>query len=347
METRSATRRGVLIDVALFCVAALSVWPVLLAADLYVHNRHDAGGTLNVRGYKGPVLGAKRPGEIRVEVLGSSRVYGYQLPAEDAIPAQLEQPLATALARPVSVANLGGAGESSACYADTLHDFDYLEPDAVVLYTGDADLPEGVAERDPGAPDPTTRDPNTCVRRRSPIFPAIGYMPVMADILRERYFLLRYGDLDVGYRENYSVARQYVASGVGAVPGAPNSATSRSGPPPGPSVEPRIDPTTAFVTRIRDIVVAQLARGRVVVVVGQPTASAAFRAQQTALRAALEPEIRTPRFAFVDLVNAIDLNDPALSFDGRHVTREGARRVAAALAPPLAAVIHSVTNVRP
>jgi hypothetical protein len=326
--------RAFLIHLALFCAGMIVTSSLLLTADLYVHSRHSI--ELNVAGYRGAILGPKRADEVRVEVLGSSTAYGYGLPTEQSVPAQLEGPLAAALGRPVSVANLAGAGETAVCYADTLRQFEYLDADVVVLYTGDRDTDASSA----------LRDPATCLRRRSPIFAATGYFPVLAEIAREKYYSLRYGDVDKGYRENYSLGSRSAPQSIGAIPGAPGTKSSRTVEPEARGAE-IVDPVTAFVARIDADVKTELERGRVVVVVAEPGADPALRARQAdALKGALQQYVSTPGFRYVDLIDFIDLNDRALSFDRVHVTAEGARRVALALAGPLTDAFTAVVDRR-
>ncbi|MGH9202175.1 MAG: hypothetical protein ACRD2A_13180, partial [Vicinamibacterales bacterium] len=63
---------------------------LLVATDQYLHHRAERSVGLNYRGYRGPVLGQKRAGEVRVAVLGGSTVFGYDGPWYEAFPALLE-----------------------------------------------------------------------------------------------------------------------------------------------------------------------------------------------------------------------------------------------------------------
>src|SRR4051812_3978846 len=74
----------------LACVVGIAA---LLAADLYLHKRSERSAGLNRWGYRGPVVGRKQPGEIRVAVLGGSTVFGYGVMWDEAFPALLEQRL--------------------------------------------------------------------------------------------------------------------------------------------------------------------------------------------------------------------------------------------------------------
>jgi len=58
----------------------------LFAVDLYLHKRTERSAGLNRWGYRGVVAGRKRPGEIRVAVLGGSTVFGYGVTWESGVP---------------------------------------------------------------------------------------------------------------------------------------------------------------------------------------------------------------------------------------------------------------------
>src|SRR5438094_8573430 len=65
----------------------------ILGLDLYLHKRYEKRWRLNVWGYRGPVVGPKRPGEIRIVVLGGSTALGFDLPAHQAHPPYLDPTL--------------------------------------------------------------------------------------------------------------------------------------------------------------------------------------------------------------------------------------------------------------
>jgi lysophospholipase L1-like esterase len=78
---------------------------------------------------------------------------------------------------------------------------------------------------------------------------------------------------------------------------------------------------------------AGLEQGSDVVVATPPYLSPGHQAQQRSLAARLALEFaREPRFHYVDLGNAIDPNDAALSEDGVHPTPAGGRIIATRLA---------------
>ena len=60
---------------------------LLLGADLILHRRAERSAGLNRYGYRGPVVGGKAPGELRVVMLGGSTVFGYGVAWNESIPA--------------------------------------------------------------------------------------------------------------------------------------------------------------------------------------------------------------------------------------------------------------------
>jgi hypothetical protein len=64
---------------------------VVLGADLYLHRRAERSAGLNRWGYRGPVVGRKQAGEVRVAMLGGSTLFGYGGPWHEAVPALLER----------------------------------------------------------------------------------------------------------------------------------------------------------------------------------------------------------------------------------------------------------------
>src|SRR5262245_36108636 len=141
-EPRSMTRlRFVAFATAAVMLALVVMVGGLLALDLYAHSRVERSAGLNWRGFRGPTVGRKLPGELRVAVLGGSTVFGYGVRWDETIPANLERLLnASRPERPARVVNLGLIGEGAAAFLTTLQDFEDLEFDIVCLYEGYNDL---------------------------------------------------------------------------------------------------------------------------------------------------------------------------------------------------------------
>ncbi len=312
IRTRGAhTRLGRVSNALPVVLVALGSLVVMLgtmiAADLYVHTRHS----VNLRGYRGPILGAKAAGETRIAVVGESTAFGYGVDYEQAIPTYLQSMLRTRLDAPLSVANLAYNNETAACYASTLQQYAYLQPDVVVIYSGYNDI---------GA---TYRAPSTCFRNASTIFRLTGYMPLLPIALRQQYYVLRYGSVESGYADN--LMEQSVAAYLAANEGVASSGQAGA--------------NAHYAGLIAQLVDDQLRLGRKVMFVTQPYGGEAHRQQQAVLRATLSRFEGVIAFRYLDLGETIDLRDSSLSYDGMHLTAEGNRRIAQALVAPLAQLV--------
>src|SRR5262245_39871378 len=123
-------RRRLIYSLATLASLGVSILALLLVADLYPHHLAARSAGLNVRGYRGPVVGAKRDGETRVVVLGGSTVFGYGNPWDEAFPALLERLLnAGNSTRRWTVVNLGFNAEGVYALVPTLDDFAGLDAD--------------------------------------------------------------------------------------------------------------------------------------------------------------------------------------------------------------------------
>src|SRR5689334_15479584 len=121
-------------------LSLVMIMGLLLVADLIVHHRAEKSAGLNRYGYRGPVIGRKQPGELRVAMVGGSTTFGYGVAWNESIPAYLESKLKQRLGRPVSVVNLGFNNEGAYAFLPNLQDFAYLDYDVIILYEGYNDL---------------------------------------------------------------------------------------------------------------------------------------------------------------------------------------------------------------
>src|SRR5205807_147173 len=126
---------------------------------------HRLGDTAwNLRGYRGRLLGRKKPNEIRVAAIGGSTTFGFTVRTRETYPAYLETILNERLAArglTASVANLGHLSDSSVCYEPTYQAYRDLDPDVLILYEGYNDVSGG-----------TRRTERDCYRQSSAIFRA-------------------------------------------------------------------------------------------------------------------------------------------------------------------------------
>jgi hypothetical protein len=334
-------------------LASLVAIASLLAVDLYLHKRTERSAGLNRWGYRGPVAGRKRPGEIRVAVLGGSTVFGYGVTWDQAFPALLEQRL-NGRDRPprFSVVNLGYNNEGAFSFRETLADYAYLGIDVVCLYEGYNDL-----MGDDGGSGPN----HSVYRHDSPLFRATGYFPIFPLVFREKAMALMHGgDLNAAYASDGrtifrpSVSTRAKAAALEAAAGigdslqrqlervsTPTRSEAAALPGPGRCASPWGD----YCESVAAAVEYALAHEQRVLAISQPRlpwpkVDERHRAQQQALAAMLRERFAgRPGFRHVDLTDAIDLRDPALGFDGMHLTAEGNARIAERLSAPVREIV--------
>lgn len=341
-------RKKIIFGLMTIAMASVVAMLLLLIADLIVHRRAERSAGLNRWGYRGPVVAAKRNGELRAVMLGGSTVFGYGVQWDQAIPAGLERALNSS--RPFSVVNLGFNNEGAYSFVPTLRDFAYLDYDIVVLYEGYNDMPGD-------------EKPNTSVfRHDSAVFRLTGYFPILPMYLEEKAMAIRYGgDLNAAYAATRgeapktvfrpNIAARTSAGAIDTVARVTNSLGAQLGrlakvEAPAYARVSRIGcsyPWVNYCDSVHAAVSYALSQQKRVLVVGQPRLAGGVEAvhekQQRMLGAMIRSEFGSqPRVAYVDLGNAIDLNDPAFSFDLMHLTVDGNRKLAEALAPHIEAL---------
>lgn len=314
----------------------------LIGADLYAHHRVERSAGLNRHGYRGPVVGRKPPGEIRVAMLGGSTVFGFDSEVEDALPKQLER----AVAR-VQVVNLGFHQEGAVSFVPTLRSYAYLDYDIVCLYEGYNDI---LGDASPN---------NSQKRHASPVFRATGYFPILPLVLHEKAGFLRQGAArtptqpgEAGVVFRPGLANRTSAGALDATSAFaaalerqlgriidPVETTPHTGPGCGA-------PWSHYCGAVGAAVRFALDRGASVLVVGQPRLAYGeaerHASQQRALAAMLARDFGgNPRVSYVDLADAVDLSNNTLAFDGLHLSREANAMVAARLAGPVRQMVAS------
>lgn len=200
-------RRKVAFALLAMTLAVVFSLGTLLAADLYVHRKFQASAGVNIWGYRGPTVGRKQRGERRVVVLGESTAFGFGVLWYEAFPVALEQllnqPQGGVAPSKVSVVNLGYNLEGAFSYPYTLADYEYLNYDVVVLYTGYPNIPY--------ATNFATANRNI-QRHRSALFRLTGYYPLLPLVMREKAMAIRYGGrLEDAYFGRPTVFRPTVA----------------------------------------------------------------------------------------------------------------------------------------
>jgi hypothetical protein len=331
------------------CAIALSLalpLSALVAIDVYLHHRFERRALYNVWGYRGPVVGHKHPGEYRVAVLGGSAAYGFGVSWDESMPVQLERKLAGRIPE-FHVVNLAYNNEGAYSFVFTLADYAYLQCDLVVLYEGYNDL-----TGDPDKPDDV---PNRSVfRDASPVFRLTGYLPVFPLIFREKASLLLYGDTRAAYPvtngSKKTVFRASLATRTSAeiLKSAADIGESLEHQLGRVSVEPPRRMTQALASECRypwveycesvyAAVMWALDHHQHVLVVTQPYVlgpqlRARHEDQQRAMATMVQQRFNgDTRVRYVNLGEAVALDDRRLSFDRMHLTAAGNERIASAL----------------
>jgi len=311
--------RRILPKIATSLISTFVAVSVLLALDLYLHHKHG----INLWGYRGPAVGKKQAGEKRIAILGGSTTWGFGLTAGQDFPAQLQQRIRHGAEGPqVNVLNLGFNNDGAYSFKYTLRDYAYLDYDEVVIYSGYNDL----------------RDPNRLVfRHRSPIFIWTGYLPLLpaftVDKIRVWKNRMITGDKPV----------------VFAPPNLKDSNAQTSGPlekevgrlsnsrAPDPNQSETCPSEWQFYCQeIYEVADRELRSGKRVLIVTEPYISDRHVQQQRALEGMLNKRFAgQANLRYINLGRTVDLRDPALCWDGMHLTAEGNRRIAESLAQPI------------
>lgn len=340
-------RRRAAFVVVTFVAATLTAVGALMVIDVHLHARLQRYSVLNVWGYRGPAVGRKRPGELRVAVLGGSAAFGYGVGWDDAVPAVLQRILQAKFSEtargPVSVVNLAYNNEGAYSFRFTLRDYAYLDYDIVSLHSGYNDLMGD------------SHINSAVYRHESPVFRATGYMPILPVVLREKASSWLYGDIGAGYRdsggERVTVFRPSLAKAVGAraletavaIGASLDRQVSRLVPESMPATANRNSTTgcgSPWASYCRDLFEAvdhALSRGKRVLVVTEPylvgAAGARHVSQQTAMTDAFRLAYGSnPRVKYVNMGALLNLADPAYGSDFMHLTVAGCAIVARRLA---------------
>ncbi|MEO7135053.1 MAG: GDSL-type esterase/lipase family protein [Vicinamibacterales bacterium] len=314
----------------------------LLLVDVYLHGRYERSAGYNVWGYRGPRVAHKKPGELRVVMLGGSTAYGYGVNWEDAIPAQLERALTSASA-PATVVNLGYNNEGAYSLRFTLEDYLWLDYDAAILYEGYNDVVLNPPEAN-----------RQVFRRDSPVFRWTGYLPIFPVIFKEKAAALRTGgEAGAAYTDaSKTVFRPGLAArGAAGVLSAAVSVgdaleqqlNAMSSAPhrdiPSESGNDCDYPWTIYCQSFESAIAFARAHGVAVIVVGQPefppqtARQARHDQQQQQLARMIERHFGADHDVhYLSMRGVVDLADPSKSFDQMHLTADGNRLVAERLA---------------
>jgi lysophospholipase L1-like esterase len=303
-------------------VLAFGVFGIVIV-DLRLHSRFERVAGVNVEGYRGPLLPRRRRDERRLLLVGDSTAFGYGVAWTESFGFYLRNRLDVERnrVRPDSVVTMINAatisdGAHAVPYA--VRDFRFVAPDVVVVDAGYDALCDGCAEN------------RRVSRHQSALFVHFGYMPMLPQSLREKGAVLAHDPSPV----RRAIGR---LSGSVSRAAAAIDRPSHGGEAPGSVRDVGCPPQwTAFCGAIHDAVADALSFARAVVVVTPPYLSERHREQQRAMAAMLQREFAGDnRVLYLDEGSAVDLHDPAMSFDGVHLTARGNQRLAESLVPPL------------
>ncbi len=336
-------RRCIGFAVAALLLSVLGTITSFFLADLYVHWNMSKKGMYNIWGYRGPVAKRKRAGEQRIVVLGGSTALGWGAPKGMSFPPILERILNDRRKKrglgPIGVVNLAWNNEGAYSLTYTLRDYAYLNYDVVILYSGYNDLAEGK---------------NTLVfRHQSPVFKLTGYLPLLPMMMMEKARMLKFGmDIDA---INRGVRTRFVPNLFDGT----KAAALEIGATIAFSLERQLgrltDPTKLevqyanagcgkrwafYCDSIHAAVKLGLEMNKRVIVVTQPFISDGHVAQQKVLVNMLKERFGDHRgLRYLNLGRKIKLKNPALAFDGMHLTPRGNEIIAKSLASLLLEIV--------
>jgi len=218
------------------------------------------------------------------------------------------------------VLNLGFNNEGAYSFKFTLKDYAYLEPDVVVLYSGYNDV--------------KNIENKIIFRHRSPVFLWTGFLPLLPSLTIDKLTVWK---------------RELSGSDERTIFEPPDVKTIKNGDELRKQVgsltqkDTTTDATTAtcaewqfYCEQISETVSVALKDGKRVLVVTEPYLSNDHVAQQAAIANMLSVRFaENPNVHYLNLGTVVDLRDTSLCWDGMHLTEEGNRRIAAALAQPV------------
>lgn len=215
--------------------------------------------------------------------------------------------------------NLGYNSEGAFSFTQTLTDYDYLDVDLVVFYSGYNDL---------GAPNYYN------FRHRSPIFVATGFLPLLPSLTVDKLSVWKQKLMGANDRPVFSPPHLDQDNDSSRLRGQLGTLTGKA---PQDAKSGSCSPEWQFYCdRISAAADLALGKGKRVLIVGEPYISDSHVAQQHDLENFLNHRYAgRSQLRYVDLGRAVDLRDQSLCWDGMHLTEEGNRRIATALSEPV------------
>jgi hypothetical protein len=320
---------------AAMVLSVIATVSFVVGLDLYLHRRFADSGGYNVWGYRGAWIGRKQPGERRLAMLGGSVAFGFGVRTDETIPAYLQRQLDAAGDHPISVVNLGWNSEGAYSFVFTLKDYEYLDYDAVILYSGYNDLTFN----------------NQVFRHESSLFRMTGYLPILPIVpMREWLHLSNLSETsrgrvvfkptlqdtyaseaaDTALRISQALDRELAKLTSEEKRVTYQSAAGR----PGDELCP--GPWGYYCRSIREATEWAAARGKHVLIVTEPYRTEQHHEQQDALHGMVTRRFGgNPLVNLIDMGASVDLRDRRLCFDGLHLTPSGNAQLAERLAPEI------------
>jgi hypothetical protein len=261
--------------------------------------------------------------------VGGSNAWGFGLKVGQDFPGQLQQRFAersrTLGGAPIQMLNLAYNAEGAYSFKYTLQDYDYLDYDVVLIYSGYDDL---------------WRQNYFVSRHRSTVFLWTGYLPLLPSLTMDK----------LGYWGN-RLTKGYKP----IVPTPPSANSMQTGEQKSGSSQTQLVPLTNsgqsnampadgtcpaewqfYCQQIYEATDLALKRGKRVLVVTEPYISDKHVEQQRALEGMLDKRFEgQTNLRYLNLGHTVDLGDRSLCWDGMHLTEEGNRRIADALIQPV------------
>jgi hypothetical protein len=308
-------------------------------------------------GYRGPTVGRKRSGEVRLAAIGGSTVFGYGLPWNQSWPYYLEQSLNARGRIPVRVVNLGVPTDGARTFTATLNDYAFLNYDIVCFYEGYNDLGQDNHEfKSPTIPEV----PHYIAwRHQSPIFRWTGYFPIFPLVLREKAMAMMYhGDLNAAYGHDIvfqpSLATRTTAHTLEAASAVAVAVERRFGQLSNVTAQlsERTDASCGkwmeYCGAVAEAVDRTIGQHKTAVVITQPYLSDLHVDQQLALAGMLRQRYAgNPRVVYLNLGRAIDMRDKALVYDSIHLVPRGNELIASRIDPVLWPLVERQAGASP
>lgn len=165
------------VAVALLAESLVIAALLAIVADQVAHTRVERLGGVNVWGYRGPVLHQKQANEIRIAVVGGDLAFGWGVAASETLAPSLRDHVSQAAVSHrrqavVTAVPLGALGLAPSEYGWWLAHHAPLRPDVICLL---ADASAHQLADSPFLP-----------ARRSVVYRAFGYSPILPLVLEER-----------------------------------------------------------------------------------------------------------------------------------------------------------------